>query len=780
MVRKAVKESQEARQSWEKWRGYWQSNIDQYHEMTRFVLGEQWNEEEAEILKTYKKVPLQFPKLGTMVNAMLGEQQQNTPQLQVAPMENCDYQVARIRELLVKNILFSTESKTVFQVCASQAFIGGFSAVAVLTRYTHNKSFDQDLYFKYYKDPTKCYWDIGSEDINKTDGLVCGWVSRVSREKVRQDYGDAVLKKIAVSVSAIAATQEEVAMVSDPGVEGEQYIWADDQTITIQHHFKKVCEKNMLYKLSNGRNVNQEELDEIIEHSIKINEEQMMSEYQSQLAQHQALTAQMMQAQSNPQMMQDPNMSAGQYDPLLGQQAPTQMEMPPPPVMGKIDESMMPLYDGDELVRIEDEKEANEYYFKYTQFCGDYALEDTIMKTDMCPLVFVDQNSYYDKNGKQICRPFVIDAKDAQKYINYLGTQSAYVLKVSRYDQWIGSRENVKSLHTQGIWTDPLTIQGMLVYDESPSGAKPERIQAPELSQSLLTQYERAINDLYTSTGLYPTRMGMQGNEISGDAIDARTRQGSFATYVAFNSINRAIHKCGEIVNQLIPHVYDSTRVIALMTPDEGMQNFVINKQMDDYGEQIENDIRKGTFQVRLLPGPSYEGQKEQALESLNAVITAAPQTFPLMADLYADNLPLANTIELRNRLKTLVPPQIIEAGKTGKSPPQQPQQPNPEMMQFQLQAQAQQQMAILKQKELQIKQAELQLKAEKQNADIQMQLRQLQAEELKVQGEIAKARMQYESDMTRNVNDYELGHANNMANILTHMGSPKPAKPTQ
>ena len=188
--------------------------------------------------------------------------------------------------------------------------------------------------------------------------------------------------------------------------------------------------------------------------------------------------------------------------------------------------------------------------------------------------------------------------KNPQRYLNYLRTQSAYVLKVSRYDQWIGSKKNVASLDTQRNWRDPNNTQGMITYDESPSGAKPEQVRPPELSVSLFQQYQLAMEDLYTSTGLYPAQLGNMGNnggEASGKAMDRWNRQGSYSTYVFRNSVSEAIATGGSIVNEMIPRVYDTERVLALMTPDEGMKNITINKQSDEYGEQIENDIRKGT-----------------------------------------------------------------------------------------------------------------------------------------------------------------------------------------
>jgi hypothetical protein len=197
------------------------------------------------------------------------------------------------------------------------------------------------------------------------------------------------------------------------------------------------------------------------------------------------------------------------------------------------------------------------------------------------------------------------------------------------------------------------------------------------------------------------------------------------------------------------------------------MKNVVINKQLDPYGEQIENDIRKGTYQVRLKPGPSYEGQKEQALQSLREVLQADPTTFNLIADLYAENLPLTNTIEIKNRLKTRVSPQIIEAGKTGEMPEQ--QGPSPEEQAVQVQQQAMQADAQFKQAQIQIKQQELELKAKEMQAEIEIEQMKLEIAKLELAGNIEEQRMRYMAETERTQSDNAISHADNLVKILTH-----------
>lgn len=775
MVKENTKIAREARIACEKFMEYFKANIDLYHLMHSFVLGQQWTEqEEDDMIKTYRKQALTSNKLGTMSNSLLGEQQQNTPQLQVVPMTGCDQQVAHLREVMTKDIMFSSNATIAVQKSAKQAGIGSYGAFLVDTDYTHSKSFDQDIVYRHFKDATRCYWDVGAEQTSKTDGEVCGYISRMTRTKFKQIYGKEVEQDI-LKTSSITQTQEEIALAVQPDEANDPFTWSDDESITIIDHYVRKYTKDTLYKLSNGSVLNQEEMDELIKKSREINKKNELMQLEQSLLGIDGQSGQE-QYQLEPTQESPPDDSGiglgipGDHDVLPDENGMevVKYKSEKKPIFDKEnEEERMSLWMEGELVRIEDKRPSKKHKIIRYRIAGDYELDKTEFPSEQLPLVFVDNDSYYDKTGKQITRSFFGDCKDTQRYINYLRTQSAYILKVSRYDQWTGSKKNVASLDTQRNWRDPTAIQGMLTYDESPSGAKPEQIRPPELSMSLFQQYQLAIEDLYTSTGLYPARMGNNGDEASGKAIDSRTRQGSYATYVFFNSINRAVATGGEIVNEMIPRVYDTERVMTLMMPDQGMKNITINKQSDEYGEKIENDIRKGTFQVRLKPGPSYEGQKQEALASLREVLQVDPTVFNVIADLYAENLPLMNTIEIKNRLKTLVSPQIIEAGKTGNMPQQ--QGPTPEQQSLQLQQQAQQQEAEFKAKTIEFKDKELKLKQQEIMLEAQFKVQELETERLESAARIKEQELRYAAETGRTESDAAIAHANNLVKILTH-----------
>ncbi len=694
MARKDAEKSQKIRARIKKWDDDWRFNKEQYHEFTSFVMGSQWTEDESKLFIDYKKIPLSFNKLAPLINHLLGEQRQNTPNLQVVPSEGVSVQTAAVREALIKDISLNSQSKIVYQQAFQQAAIGGFGAYRITTEYERDNSFNQIILMKGTKDPTHCYWDVSAESPCKTDGLFCGIRTRMSRKMFAAKYGEDLEKQIPPD-----ANYDEGSSTG--------WIFSNDNEITIIEDYERIYDTEILRQLSNGRVVNEK-----------------------------------------------------QYKQL-----------------GKVTfDGKDYLLDNEEAVTIVNKRETYKYKIKYTQLAGDFTLNDDETEdfpSEQLPIPFVDQNSYFDKSGKQICRPFIKDARDAQRYINYLGTQSAYLMRVSRYDQFLVSKANVRSPDTEAIWRDPATAQGGLVYDESPNGNKPEQLRPPELSASLITQYQRALSDIESCTGIYGTQVGEQGNETSARAIDARTRRGNYNTFVPFDSLNRAIACGGQIINEMIPHIYDAERLIKLNMPDTGMTDVTLNKQVDLYGSRIENDMSEGHYTVRLLPGASFEGQKQENLESIQTVLQADPTLFRLVADLYVDNLPMANNIEMRNRLRTVVPPDIIEAGKTGKPIPQKPQQPPPEVMlkmqELQLKQQQMQMQMQVKMQEIALKQKDLEIKAAQTGQDNSMAWQQLETERLEAASKLQEQELRYQAEMHRTNADMQISHADNLVKLLTH-----------
>ena len=286
--------------------------------------------------------------------------------------------------------------------------------------------------------------------------------------------------------------------------------------------------------------------------------------------------------------------------------------------------------------------------------------------------------------------------------------------------------------------------------------------------------------DIQSGTGIYDAQLGSEQGEISGTALDKRNVRGSKNTQIPRTSLDIAIATIGEIINEMIPKVYDTQRTLILPMPNSAEQQVEINKPVDPYGMQIENDMTQGRFKIRLKPGPSFEGQKDEALQSLQLVLNAdrSGQIFPMIADLYAENLPLDNSLEIRNRLRTIVSPEIIEAGKTGKPLPPKPPQPDPQMLLAQLKqqelqqkAQKDQQDAQIKMQDLQHKQAELQRKAIESQHEMDMAYAKIEAEKQEAAAELQSSILRYNAENQRIGADLQMNHSDHLVRMLEHTG---------
>lgn len=688
----------EIRDRVDKWDNYWNRNRIDYYKWLDFILGDQWREDESKLFERYDKIPLVFNKLGTLRNHMLGDQIQNTPNLQISPDQDVPPEASDVRAALIKHISLNSDAKTIYQTAYGHSIVGGFGAWRVGSEYLNEESFDQEIKIYNVIDPNMCYWDISAQHKCKVDGMYAGFRTRMSRQFFRDKYG----RDLESQIGSMSLTEDST------------MAFADDDSISQIDDYEKEVDPDitMIYQLS------------------------------------------------------DPDKT------IVNNKVFSELEKT------TIEGKKYVVVDG-MLLTVLQKREVTHYRIKHRQIAGDFIMEETIFPSKtLLPVLFVDQSSYFTKQGQQITRSFFKDVEDAQKYLNYIATQSAYILKTARYDQFMAPRKCVSAPDTQEIWRDPSTRQGVLPYDETPSGAKPEQLMPPELSQSLVHQYDRTLMDIQSGTGLYNTQLGEQGNEVSGTAISKRNLRGSKNTQVSRNSIDIAIATTGEIINEMIPEVYDTERDLVLPMPNSQEQKVSINKPVDEYGIETHNDMTKGRYKIRLKPGPSYEGQKEEALESLQSVLAAdkSGQVFPMIADLYAENLPLDNNIEIRNRLRTMVPPEIIEAGKTGQPLPPKPQQPSPEQMMVQLKqqelqqkAQMAQQEAQRKMQELEVKKSEIQRKALETHQDMTLAWEKLEMEKQAAAAELEEAILRYKGEADRIGADIEISHAANIIKLLTH-----------
>lgn len=347
----------------------------------------------------------------------------------------------------------------------------------------------------------------------------------------------------------------------------------------------------------------------------------------------------------------------------------------------------------DDIPKIKAERNSKDYKIRQYMLTQNQIIEYTDWPSKYLPLIFVDGDSNYI-NGQQYTRSFIHEAKDAQKFVNYVGSEVAAEIKNRRREQWIGTPDNV--FGNEQMWRNPELQNGILIAKPDPkTGAMPTKLPPWELSQSLLLQYQRGCQDMREILGFSETE-ALQGRDMSGKARRERKLEGSMSAYVFFDNLNQAIEQGGRVVLDLLPVIAgEDERHMVVSKADGRTDSIVLNQQMRD--GSVENTLEAGDYDVEIDTGPSFAVQKDVALEFFAQTIAQNPQVFPLIADLWASQLDLQQMPQIKERLKNLVPPQVI-AKEEGKELPPQPPSPQEQMIQAEMKAK-QQEMAMNEQK---------------------------------------------------------------------------------
>lgn len=292
-----------------------------------------------------------------------------------------------------------------------------------------------------------------------------------------------------------------------------------------------------------------------------------------------------------------------------------------------------------------------------------YGLEDTI-------------------EGKTDYRGVVRAAKDPQRLYNYWNSAAAETIALQPKAPYIGTAKQFAKY--KKFWeranTDNLPY---LPYDPDATAPPPQRQAPPTIQSGLLQQAALASEDIKASTGIYDASLGARSNETSGIAIKSRQVEAEIQNSVFLYNLAAAIEQTGSIIIELIPHFYDTQRVVKIRGEDDSQDDILINNPIfTPDGLSIENDLTRGKYDVRVSIGPNYKTRRSEAAASMVELARVFPQLVNVAGDLVAKNLDWPGADEISERLKKLLPPGMIEDEETQA---QQSQQAQAQAMQIQM-----------------------------------------------------------------------------------------------
>jgi hypothetical protein len=188
--------------------------------------------------------------------------------------------------------------------------------------------------------------------------------------------------------------------------------------------------------------------------------------------------------------------------------------------------------------------------------------------------------------------------KDAARLRNFWRSVAAEQLGYAPKAQWLAPESAVEgredTFRKAHLSRDPL-----LVYNDDAT-APPERIDPPQMQMALLNEAKINTQDMKDVTGIHDASLGIKSNETSGRAIMARQREGDVASLTYYDNGNAAILEAGDVINQLIPQIYDGTRIIRTIGEDEATKLVNINDPMDPNSPLTSRSVSM-TSRLRLV-----------------------------------------------------------------------------------------------------------------------------------------------------------------------------------
>lgn len=291
--------------------------------------------------------------------------------------------------------------------------------------------------------------------------------------------------------------------------------------------------------------------------------------------------------------------------------------------------------------------------------------------------------------GRRVRYGLVRFMKDPSRLKNFWRSIAAEQLGYAPKAQWLATQSAVEgrqeAFRRAHLTRDPLLI----VNDEAIIGQNIQRIEPPAPQAAIFQEVAMNTQDMKDVSGIQDASLGIKSNETSGRAIMNRQHEGDIASQTYYDNADAALLEAGDVINQLIPQIYDGTRVIRLIGKDESIKFQRINDPMDPHAV----DLGVGLFDVALSTGTSYTTRRVEAAQAMMDAIQVYPQLMEIAGDLVVKAQDWPGADELAERLQKTVPPQFLSQEDQQKLtpppvPPQVVQQMQAEMMKLQIENQ--------------------------------------------------------------------------------------------
>lgn len=316
------------------------------------------------------------------------------------------------------------------------------------------------------------------------------------------------------------------------------------------------------------------------------------------------------------------------------------------------------------------------YEVEWFKIAGDQIVKRGEWAGSTIPLVrVVGEESIIENQMDR--RGHVRMLKDPQRIYNYNSSASVEFVAQQGKIPWMGPAAAIEGYET--YWNNANVdnyayLPFKHVDDDGRPLPPPMKAPPPTPGQAYVQGLQIADQEMRMVTGQYESSMGEQAvMDRSGIMVDKRQRQGDNATFHFVDNRAAAIRYTGRIIVELIPKIYDTRRTLKILGQDGVESSIVIDPSAQkEYMEQKARNAEKinivfnpgfAKYAVEVEVGPAYATRRQDAFAAFTQIMAAQPELMKVAGDLMfrAADFPMAD--ELADRLKTMIPPEVLGKG---------------------------------------------------------------------------------------------------------------------
>jgi hypothetical protein len=260
------------------------------------------------------------------------------------------------------------------------------------------------------------------------------------------------------------------------------------------------------------------------------------------------------------------------------------------------------------------------------------AIIDKPIDTDFghLPHIFVDGNSVMLRRGqsaavRQLTRPYVYHAKGVQRLKNYAGNTLANELENMVQHKWVVAKEAIPEEYKDAYINPQKT--NILVFNQYAEDDPTRLLSAPQAAPRVPSPPEVTntftLSDEITQAilGSYQSSIGrLNQTQLSGEAITQSGMESNTVAKTYLTGFMKALNQAAVCILDLMPKYILFPRNLPMKLPN-GKKGFAQVNTPDS----PQMDFDPNSFNIKIEAGVNFEIQKQNALQTLIALMKVSP-----------------------------------------------------------------------------------------------------------------------------------------------------------